>query len=99
MGMALRNLNRMNKYIKNRLNLGNACYHLVKNLFSSNLLLKYIEIIKYNINFACCSLYECDTSSDKVRKEYRLRVYENIMLRRMFGPEREEVMEFGEVVG
>lgn len=79
--------------------MGNVCHHLVKNLLSSNLLLKNIEIIKYDINFAYCSLYECDTLSDKVRKEYRLRVYENIMLRRMFGPEREEVMEFGEVVG
>jgi len=37
--------------------------------------------------------------SVKLKKEHRHRVFENIMLRRMFGPEREEVLEFGEVVG
>jgi len=29
----------------------------------------------------------------------RLRVFENIMLRRLFGPEREEMLDFGEDVG
>lgn len=37
--------------------------------------------------------------SVKLKKEHRLRVFESIMLRRMFGPEREEVLELGEVVG
>jgi hypothetical protein len=37
--------------------------------------------------------------SIKLEKEHRFRVFENVMLRRMFGPEREEVLEFGEVVG
>jgi hypothetical protein len=31
--------------------------------------------------------------SVKLKNEHRLRVFENIMLRRMFGPEREEVLE------
>jgi hypothetical protein len=37
-------------------------------------------------------LYGCKTWSLTVRKEYRLRVFENKVLRRIFGPKRDEVM-------
>jgi hypothetical protein len=37
-------------------------------------------------------LYECEVWSFKVREEHRLRVFENRMLRRIFGPKREEVV-------
>jgi hypothetical protein len=36
-------------------------------------------------------LYGCETWSLKLRKERRLRVFENKVLRRIFGPKREEV--------
>jgi hypothetical protein len=36
-------------------------------------------------------LYGCGTSSLALREEHRLRVYENRVLRRIFGPEREKV--------
>jgi hypothetical protein len=36
-------------------------------------------------------LYGCETSSLTLRKEHRLRVFENRMLRRIFGPLRDEV--------
>ena len=36
-------------------------------------------------------LYGCETWSLTLRKEYRLRAYENRVLRRIFGPRREEV--------
>ena len=36
-------------------------------------------------------LYECETWSLKFREERRLRVFENRVLRRIFGPERDEV--------
>jgi hypothetical protein len=35
--------------------------------------------------------YGCDTLSLTLRKERRLRVFEKRMLRRVFGPKREEV--------
>jgi hypothetical protein len=35
-------------------------------------------------------LYGCETWSLSLREEHRLRVFENIMLRRIFGPKREE---------
>jgi hypothetical protein len=36
-------------------------------------------------------LYGCETWSVTLREEYRLRVFENRVLRRMFGPQRDEV--------
>jgi hypothetical protein len=37
-------------------------------------------------------LYGCETLSLTVREEYKLRVFENRVLRRIFGPKRDEVM-------
>jgi hypothetical protein len=37
-------------------------------------------------------LYGCETWSLTLRKEHRLRVFENKVLRRIFGPKRDEVM-------
>jgi hypothetical protein len=36
-------------------------------------------------------LYGCETSSLTLREEHRLRVFENRVLRRIFGPKRDEV--------
>jgi hypothetical protein len=36
-------------------------------------------------------LYQCETWSLILREEYRLRVFENRVLRRIFGPKRDEV--------
>jgi hypothetical protein len=36
-------------------------------------------------------LYGCETWSLKLREEHRLRVFENRVLRRLFGPKRDEV--------
>jgi hypothetical protein len=35
--------------------------------------------------------YECETWSVTLREEHRLRVFENRVLRRIFGPKRDEV--------
>jgi hypothetical protein len=37
-------------------------------------------------------LYGCETWSVTLREEYRLRVYEDRVLRRIFGPKREEMV-------
>jgi hypothetical protein len=37
-------------------------------------------------------LYECETWSLTLREEHRLRVFGNRVLRRIFGPKRDEVM-------
>jgi hypothetical protein len=36
------------------------------------------------------ALYVCETWSLTLREEHRLRVYEKMVLRRIFGPERDE---------
>jgi hypothetical protein len=36
-------------------------------------------------------LYECETWSLTLREEHKLRVFENRVLRRIFGPKRDEV--------
>ena len=36
-------------------------------------------------------LYGCETWSLKLRAEHKLRVFENRVLRRVFGPKRDEV--------
>jgi hypothetical protein len=41
-------------------------------------------------------LYGCETWSLTLREEYRLRVFENRVLRRIFGPKRDKVTGGGE---
>ena len=43
-----------------------------------------------NSNFACC-LYGCETWSLTLREERNPRVFENMVLRSIFGPRRDEV--------
>jgi hypothetical protein len=43
-----------------------------------------------NYNFTCC-FYGCETWSLTLREEQRLRVFENRVPRRIFGPKRDEV--------
>ena len=63
----------------------------MKNLLSSKLLSKNLKINIYkNSNFACC-FYGCETWSLTLREERKLRIFENMVLRRIFGPRREEV--------
>ena len=49
---------------------------------------RYIYIYIYN--FACC-FYGCETWSLTLKEEGRLRVFENRVLRGIFGPKRDEV--------
>jgi hypothetical protein len=44
----------------------------------------------YKIVILPVVLYECETWSLTLREEHRLRVFENTVLRRIFGPKREE---------
>ena len=51
------------------------------------------SVIKGNYNaFYYTTLYGCETWSLTLREERKLRVFENIVLRRIFGPRRDEVM-------
>jgi len=63
----------------------------VQNLLSSSLLSKNLKIKIYRIINLPVDLYGCETWSLTFREECRLRVCENRVLRRIFGPKRDEV--------
>ena len=77
--------------IKSILKSGNACFHSVQNLMSSSLLSKNLRITIYRTIILPEVLYGCETWSFTVREERRLRVFENRVLRRIFGPKRDKV--------
>jgi len=63
----------------------------VQNLLSSRLLSKNLKIKTYKTIILPVVLYGCETWSLTVREERRLRVSEKRLLRRVFGPKRDEV--------
>jgi hypothetical protein len=57
-----------------------------------------VKIKTYRITAVASVLYGCETWSLALREESRLTVFENRMLRRIFGPKRDEVTgEWGEL--
>ena len=93
LGTTLTNHNCIQKEIKSRLKLGNACYHSVQNLLSSRLLPKNLKIKIYRTIILPVVLYGCETWLVTLREEHRLRVFENRVLRRIFAPKRHGVRE------
>jgi hypothetical protein len=91
LGTTLTNQNLIQEEIKSILKSENACYHSVQNLLSSNLLSKNLKIKMYRTIIFPVVLNECETWSLTLREERRLRVFENRVLRSIFGPERDEV--------
>jgi hypothetical protein len=77
--------------IKSRLKSGNTCYHSVQNLLSSSLLSKNLKIKIYKTIILPVVLYGCEIWSLTLREERRLRVFKNRVLRRIFGPKKDEV--------
>jgi hypothetical protein len=64
----------------------------VQNLLSSQFLSKSIKTIIWKIIILPVVLYVSETWYLTLREKHRLRVFENRMLRRIFGPKRDEVM-------
>ena len=77
--------------IKSRFRSGNACYHSVQNLLSSRLLPNNLKIKIYRTIILPVVLCGCETWSLTLREKRKLRVFENMVLRRIFGPRRDEV--------
>jgi hypothetical protein len=82
----------MQEEIKSRLNLGNACYHSVQCLLSSPLLSRNLKVIICKTIILPVVLYGYETWSLILREMHRLMVFENRVLRKIFGPKRDEVM-------
>jgi hypothetical protein len=76
----------MNEELKTRLNSDNGCYHLLQSLLSSRLLARNVKVKIYKTIIPAVVSRGCETWSLTLREECRLRVFENRVLRRMFGP-------------
>jgi hypothetical protein len=63
----------------------------VQNLLSSRLLSKNTKIRVYRTIILPVVVYECETWSLTLREEQRLKVFKGMVLRRIFGPKRDEV--------
>jgi hypothetical protein len=85
LGTKLPNQKLIQEEIKRRLNLGNS----IQNLLSSRLLSKNIKIRILTLSVV---LYGCETWFLTLRKKHTLRVFEDRVLRRIFGPKRDGVM-------
>ena len=64
----------------------------MKSLSFSSLLSKNLKIKIHRIIMLPVVLYRCETWSLTLREDRRLRVFENRVFRRIFGPKRDEVM-------
>jgi hypothetical protein len=91
LGTTLRDQNFMQEEIKSRLNSGNACYHSVQSPLSSRLLSRNVKVKIYKSIILPVVLYGCETWFLTLREENRLRLFENRVLKRIFGPKRDEV--------
>jgi hypothetical protein len=87
----LTNQNSIQEEIKSRLRLRNICYYSVQNLLSSSFLSKTLKIKIYTTIILPVVLYGCETWSLTLREECRMRVFENRVLRRVFGHKRDKV--------
>jgi len=68
----------------------------VHNLLSTSLLSKNLKVKTYRTKIVPVVLYGCETLSLTLREKRRLRVFENRVLMRIFGPKRDEVGLTGE---
>jgi len=90
LGMTPENQNCMQQKIKSRLNSGTAYYNLVQNLLSAHCCLR-IHILKYTELYFCLLFHESKTVLI-LGQGCRLRVFENVVLRKIRGSKRDEVM-------
>ncbi|KAJ4434049.1 hypothetical protein ANN_16368 [Periplaneta americana] len=91
LGATVTDINDTREEIKRRINMGNACYYSVEKLLSSSLLSKNLKVRIYKTVILPVVLYGCETWTLTLREEQRLRVFENKILRKIFGAKKDEV--------
>jgi hypothetical protein len=92
LGTTVMNQNCIHEEITNRFSSGNTCYNSVQNLLFSRLFSKNLKIKIYKTIILPAVLYGCETWYLTLREQHRMKVFENRVLRRIFGLKREEVM-------
>jgi hypothetical protein len=91
LGTTLTDKNCIHEEIKSRPNSGNACYSPVQSLLSSRMLSGNVKVKIYRTIILPVVFHGCETCSLTLREEHRLKMFENRVLRRIFGPKTEEV--------
>jgi hypothetical protein len=91
LGTLLKNKNFIHEEIKSRLKSENAFFHSVQNLLSYSLLSKNIKTKIHRTVILPVLLCGCETWSLTLREEHRPRVFENRVVRKIFGPKGDEV--------
>jgi len=91
--ITLTTLHCIHEKIKTRLKLGNVCYHSAQNILSCSLLSKNITTKIFRSNILPAILFGCEICSLTQREKHKLRVFENRVLRKIFGPNRDEATE------
>jgi len=89
--MTLTNQNSIQEEIKSRLKSGHVCCLSVQSLLSSSSLSRNIKINIYRNIILPFISNGCETLSLTLREERRMRMFENRVLRRIFGPKGDEV--------
>jgi hypothetical protein len=90
-GVALTNQNSIQEEINSRLKSRSSCHQPVQNVVSYSWLSRNIKIKIYRTIILPGVLYGCETWSLTLNEERRMRVFENRVLRRIFGPKGDEV--------
>ena len=85
------NQNSIQEEIKCRLKGGNSCYFSVQTLLSSRLFSNNLKIKIYKTIILPVVLYGCEARSLTLREERTVRVFENRVLRRIFGLKRNAI--------
>ncbi|KAJ4445522.1 hypothetical protein ANN_12202 [Periplaneta americana] len=92
LGATLTNINDTREEIKRRINMGNACYYSIEKLCHHLVCCqKNLKVRIYKTVILPVVLYGCETWTLTLREEHRLRVFENKVLRKIFGAKRDKV--------
>ena len=91
LGVTVTNTNDICEEIKRKINMGNACYYSLEKILSSHLLSKKLKVNTYKSIILPVVMCGCETWSLTLREEHRLRMFENKVLRKIFGAKRDEI--------
>ena len=91
LGVTVTNTNDIREEIKRRINMGNACYYSVEKILWSCLLFKKLKVNTYKTIILPVVLYVCETWPLTLSEKHRLRVFENKVLRKIFGVKRDDI--------
>ena len=84
-----KNTDDIREQIIRRINMGNVYYYSLEKILSSRLLSRKLKVNTYKTIIIPVVLYGCETWSLAWRGKHRLRVFENKVLRKLFGAKRD----------